>query len=114
MGKNKFNNEDRKYLEMLKEENKRLKNDLKAVRRMLQQYNEAQEKGLYKDNEIVQSKKRIKEQELIEKWRCFDCKVGILELIIIGNRYIRKCNNCDRRTKSQIYKEGIEGVRRKK
>jgi hypothetical protein len=34
--------------------------------------------------------------------QCWNCDIGKLKVVIIGNRRFRKCNNCDNRTKVKI------------
>lgn len=110
MGKKKRCDRELDMLDKLKSENRKLKRALKSTRKMLDRYEVAEQKGLIENDTIIPSKKRNKEKELKEKWRCYDCERGVLELIIIGNRYFRKCNNCGKRTKSQIWDESVEGV----
>ncbi|NVM34018.1 MAG: hypothetical protein HWN81_00380 [Candidatus Lokiarchaeota archaeon] len=110
MARGNYTDKEFDLLDRLKKENKRLKRDLKATRKMLDRYSVAEEKGLIDEGAIMPSKKRQKEKELQEKWKCHDCEKGVLELIIIGNRYFRKCNNCDKHTKSQLWDESVKGV----
>jgi hypothetical protein len=78
---------------------------------MLDRYQVAEEKGLISDDGVImQSKKRIEENDLVEKWQCYDCTDGILRLVIFGNRYVRICDCCGKRTKSQIWDENVKGV----
>jgi len=94
----------------LKQENKRLKRELKSARKLLDRYLVAEEKGLIEEDIIVPSKKRQKEKELIEQWKCYSCDVGVLRLIRAGNRYFRKCDNCGKNTKSQLWDSKTEGA----
>lgn len=98
-------------LERLKNENRKLKRELKTARKLLDRYCVAEEKGLIEEDVILPSKKRLKEDELLKRWECYECHEGVLELIIIGNRYFRKCNHCGKNTKTQIWDETVEGVR---
>ena len=110
MSKNLRTNREFDLLEKLKKENKHLKRELKRARKMLDRYDVAEQKGLINEDIIVPSKKRQKEKELLEKWRCYECENGILRLIIIGNRYLRKCDQCGKNTKSQIWDSSVKGI----
>ena len=103
---------DKEYdtIDRLKHENRKLKRALKQTRKLLDRYCVAEDKGLIDGDVIVPSKKRQKEKELQEKWKCYECEHGVLELIIIGNRYFRKCNQCGKNTKTQVWDESVEGV----
>ena len=110
MSKSKYTEKEIDLLDKLKHENRKLKRELKVARKMLDRYGVAEEKGLIDERVIMPSKKRHKEKELSDKWRCHDCEIGVLELIIIGNRYFRKCNHCDKHTKSQLWEDAVKGV----
>jgi len=97
-------------LDRLKKENQILKRDLKSARKMLDRYLVAEDKGLIQEDIICPSKKRQKEQELKEQWRCYTCNIGVLRLIRAGNRYFRKCDNCGKNTKSQVWDPSVNGV----
>ena len=99
----------------LKHENKKLKRELKAARKLLDRYRMAEEKGLIDEGAIVPSKKRNKEKELQEQWACFTCGQGVLRLkrILTGTpqeRYYRLCDGCGKQTKVQLWHEGVEGI----
>ena len=113
MGRSKYTDKEIELLDKLKHENRKLKRALKAARKMLDRYQVAEKKGLIEEDIIVPSKKRQKEKELRDKWQCYECDGGILELIIVGNRYFRKCNVCGKHTRSQIWDESVEGIRAK-
>jgi hypothetical protein len=98
-------------LDKLKHENRRLKRELKAVRKMLDRYCVAEQKGLIEKNVIQKSRKREKKEELVERWKCYSCEDGVLELIIIGNRYFINGTNCTKHTKTQVFDDSVEGIR---
>ena len=77
---------------------------------MLDRYDVAEQSGLIDENIIVPSKKRQKETELKKLWTCFECQKGVLKIVRIGNRYLRKCTNCEKHTKSQIWDDSVEGI----
>jgi hypothetical protein len=55
------------------------------------------QKYLIEDNEEETHEAVIK----VAKKICYTCTIGSLEIIDLGNRYLRKCTNCDKRTKSK-------------
>ena len=91
-------------VDKLKHQNKKLKRELKVARKMLDRYNVAEEKGLIDEDVIVPGKKRNKEQELKDLWRCYECEVGVLKRINIGNSYFRICDKCGKHTKPQVFR----------
>lgn len=111
MAKNNNYDKELELIDKLKYENKKLKRALKASRKMLDRYNVAEEKGLIDEDIIVPGKKRQKEKELKEQWKCHDCENGYLYIIHIGNRYFRKCNGCSKNTRSQIWNDTIKGLK---
>lgn len=104
---------DLDLIDKLKQQVEQLKRELKSTRKLLDRYQVAEQKGLIDDNGLIlRSKKRIQqdEEELENKnrWKCYDCKRGFLEIVIFGNRYFRLCNECGKRTKSQIWDESVD------
>jgi len=107
-------------LQRVRHENKQLKKALKRVRKQLdridmQQYYEL--KKLYKDDnratkEADSSYKTDKPDK--EDWVCHDCGKGVLRLIVLPKAgetvYLRKCDNCSKRTKLQKWTPDIKGV----
>ena len=110
MGKSKYTDREFDQIDKQKKQIKHLKRDLKRARKNLDRYAVAEEKGLIDEGVIIPGKKRQKAIELIEQWKCYECKHGVLKLIRIGNRYFRKCTNCDKHTKSQIWDTSVKGV----
>ena len=110
MGKGCKTDKELDILDRLKHENRKLKRELKAVRKMLDRYDVAEQSGLIDENAIMPSKKRRKEAELRKLWKCYKCQKGVLKIIRIGNRYFRKCTYCDKHTKSQIWDDSVEGI----
>lgn len=93
-----------------KYENRKLKRELKKVRKRLDRYLIAEDKGLIDENIIVPGKKRQKEKELREYWACYTkgCK-GVLELKRLGeNRYFRVCTHCGKHTKTQPWNDSVK------
>lgn len=111
MGKSFKTDKEIEQIDRLKYENKKLKRSLKQLRKLLDRYEVAEEKGLIDEGTIIPSKKRQKEQELLERWKCYSCERGVLRLIIVGNRYFRKCDSCGKNTKSQVWGDSVEGIK---
>lgn len=110
MGKGYKRDQEFDILDRLKHENKKLKRELKTARKMLDRYLVAEDKGLIDEDVIVPSKKRDKERELKEQWKCYSCENGYLRLIRIGNRYLRKCDSCGKNTRSQVWDDTVKGL----
>lgn len=58
--------------------------------------------------------KKIKEIDVAERWKCFDCEGDYLRIIVInrpdGPFYFRRCPSCGRKTKSKPLKNDTEGI----
>jgi hypothetical protein len=103
---------DREFdlLQKIKEENKRLKRELAALRKQISRLDIDRYENL---KELVQ--KQYEEDKKIEKtdnldnhrWLCWNCKKDVLKLTILHRRdgefYYRFCQNCKKRTKLQKY-----------
>lgn len=82
---------------ILKQENKRLKKQLKTLN-----------KGYYK---FMIAEDEEDEQEAVKEVRqtaqkiCWTCHEGFLELVHLGVRYYRQCNSCTYRTKGKPISE---------
>jgi hypothetical protein len=80
--------------------------DLKSENRQLRQRLSKLSKGYYKyliEEMEQESEVEIKKKDKIEdKKICFDCQKGVLEKIVVLNRYWRQCNVCEKRTKTKI------------
>ena len=111
MIKRKYTDKELDLLDKLKHENKKLKRELKAARKTLDRYIVAEKIGLFDGEKVIPSKKRKEVTSIYERWSCHDCGKGCLEIILIGNRYIRQCNECGKRTKSQIIHDELVGIK---
>ena len=61
-------------------------------------------KGVDADETLFQIKENVK-----ARWSCNHCPEGLLKLILVpGDRYFRKCTQCNHRTKVQIYTDDVE------
>jgi hypothetical protein len=67
--------------------------------------------------EEIEDEKQQTFSDMEKKWKCFKCEVGLMKLLIYGNRegmqYLRKCSNpkCLNRTKPKPYNSNVEGLR---
>lgn len=66
----------------------------------------------------IQDEKILNFKHLEEKWRCRQCKEGVMKLIVFerhdGKKYIRSCsnkNNCKNRTEPKDWNEHVEGIK---
>lgn len=115
MGKKFKNDKEFDFIDRLKHENKKLKQQLKSLRKMLDRYEMAEQKGLLQaDGIIIPSQKREREEVLSERWACYRCEKGVLHLVTLGNRYYRQCSNCSHHTKSQPWNSNVEGIEKQK
>lgn len=95
-------------LERLEKELREYKAENKALRKKLKVVN----KGYYK---YLVASDKAEQEEASEQIKaiaikiCYSCNIGNLKLMILGNRYIRKCTNCDYHTKSK----SIEDIKEK-
>lgn len=109
-------------LDRLKNENKRLKQQVAQLRKLitkfdLDRYNDF--KDVLEANERLEAKfnKQEAKKELKRVWECWDCGEGILKLTILPRRdgtfYWRCCSNpeCGKRTKTQPYTNKVQGIR---
>ena len=107
----------------LKHENQQLKREVKKLRKIIRQIEDAEEtkKLVYlvelqrqEDKILHDSAKHDKLIELKEKWSCHKCDDGVMVLQIFkrldGVFYYRRCKLCGNKTKMKKYKEDVTGV----
>lgn len=112
LGRNKYVDKEYDLSDKLKRENEKLQRELGTVRKMLDRYAVAEKKGLIDEEIITPGKKRHKEDELKELWKCYDCGIGFLRLKgPYANRYWRTCDHCGKRTKTQLWNKEVGGLR---
>lgn len=105
-------------LDKLKHENKKLKTEVKRLRKELDKnrihYENITDLLEQQASEEIQVSKKEERSELLKRWKCHCCEFGIMKLIIIprpdGPRYLRKCTECDNRTRLKKYTEDVEGI----
>lgn len=118
----------RQALKRALKENDKLKNELKTYENAFQK-NIQFLKGKTKDltlQELLDGAKKEQSLSKIEhtkeetyqehksKWKCFDCNIGVMKIVIVprhdGKFFIRCCNNeaCKRRTDLKPFNEKVE------
>jgi len=90
---------EEKIVQRLERENRELKNTVRSMQRKLKQLN----KGYYKFliEEQLTQEEAVVEAKKIAKKICYQCHVGEMVKVTVGNRYWRQCTECDNRTKSK-------------
>jgi hypothetical protein len=100
-------------------ENKRLKREVSSLRKQLARIDldrfghvkELIEKS-YQMEEELEGRQIL--EKLKESWKCRDCNVGYLEIILYNRPdstfYYRQCTNCPHRTKSQRWSPQVPGI----
>lgn len=73
--------------------------ELKATNRSLERRLKKLNKGYYK----IRDEGKIEEKDIPKEVKiCYSCRVGHLQLIDLGSRYYRQCNECKYHTKSKL------------
>lgn len=100
-------------------ENKRLKKEIAKLRKELarldlDRYSQVKEiiEQHYQEDQAKEAQNML--DKMKEAWRCYQCEKGFLEIIIFNKLdstwYLRKCNNCPNRTRSQRYTPQVKGI----
>jgi hypothetical protein len=69
------------------------------------------------DSQDRQEQEEVSREREVKMWSCWECKQGILKLIIMERRdgvfYLRKCDNklCHKQTKPQKYHDDVKGIK---
>lgn len=120
MGKSKDRRSgDRSREQELLHENKKLKREISSLKKQLgrldlDRYATARTiiEDHYQEKHVDQGQKILR--DLRETWKCFECPLGYLEIILFSKRnetfYVRKCDCCENRTKSQKYSPQVQGI----
>lgn len=97
MGKKPKFKREQDELERLQEEVRTLKSTNRSLMKRLKKLN----KGYYK----LAEEEKLDEEDIpqVVKKMCWDCTVGELIRIEVGNRYFRRCENCGKRTKTKLF-----------
>jgi len=112
-------NKDYSQEQQLKHENKKLKRQVKQLRKLLSRipaelYQNIGE-TIEKQRAIELREKKIKKRETEKRmWECYECQANSLRIFILHRRdgtfYFRKCPTCSHRTKLQKYSDSVEGL----
>ena len=106
--------------QQMQHENSRLKREISKLRKQLARI-DLDRHSYVKDivdehlaHEIEEETTGKMLERLKDEWKCHSCNVGYLEVVPFAKgaetHYIRQCNNCPHRTKSQRYNpEKVEG-----
>lgn len=104
----------------LKVENKRLRNQVSKLRKVIsrldfEQYAHVRDLLEAHEKEDVKEVSKREKISLEEKWKCYHCDDGVLRLVMFHRMgkpyYFRKCDGCTHRTKMKPYNEEVEGVK---
>lgn len=121
MKRRKFAGRELDLLQKLKSENKKLKQQVAQLRKLidkfdLERYHDVKE--IMEANERLEA--RFQQQEARDKlkatWQCWDCHTGVLRIKTFTRRdgvfYFRCCSNpdCRKRTKMKAYDSTVEGL----
>lgn len=120
MSKIRRNGRELDLLDRLKHENRKLKAQVNQLRKLitkfdLERYNDVKE--ILEANERLEERfeKQEARRQLKRTWECWECKEGVLKIIIFPRRdgifYWRKCTSCDHRTKLQPYTNKVKGIK---
>jgi len=112
--------QDVKEVQKLRRENVKLKGQISSLRKQLSRIDldrYTNLRDIIEAHELEDDEFDIKEslEESKKKWECFDCKEGILNLIMITKCgdpfYLRRCNNCGKKTRLKKYDETVKGIK---
>lgn len=118
----------KKHIRHLENEISQLKSQLRTYDRVFSKnvtFLKEKSRGLSLEDLIIGANAELSLQEIKEerihnfedlkdKWQCFECKVGVLKMIIVprgdGNSYFRQCSNpkCRHRTPVKEYTEDVD------
>lgn len=120
MKRRKYADSELDQIQRLRNENKKLKHQISSLRKQLSRIDVDRFQNLKDllDSQDREDKAEVVKQEketLKRAWQCWTCETGTLMLLIIeradGVFYMRKCNECNKRTKLQQYHPGIKGIK---
>lgn len=118
----------KKHIRHLEKENSLLKSQLRTYDRVFSKnvtFLKEKTRGLSLEDliigannelnlEAIKSEKVNTYEDLQKKWKCYECEVGLMKLIIIpradSNAYFRKCSNpkCGHRTEAKEHTEEVD------
>jgi len=110
---------DLKEVQLLKEENKKLRRQVRKLRSVisnldLRQYEFVNDLLKKQTKENKTCTERSRQKKLEAKWACFECGKGILRLIVLtrldGTMYFRRCDHCENKTRLKVFTDEVVGV----
>jgi hypothetical protein len=122
MGKPRSSTKEWTKLQKLVNENKRLKREIAMYRKKVSRMEDNQFENTEAEiNDFESSFPIPSAQDQLEglkrEWACKKCSEGVLEIVIfnkVNDRYyLRACNSCQHRTRSQKYHSAVKGIVRK-
>lgn len=105
-------------LQKARQEIKTLKRQVSRFKKLLakidyERFENLSEAMVAQEKEDLGLDKKLKEIDIAERWRCFDCEEEYLRLVVIerldGPFYFRRCPKCGRKTKNKPLKNDVEG-----
>lgn len=113
----KTNNRDREFSDnqKLKHENQRLKKEISRLRKLISRIEDFHEEAVETASEDEGVDPSLEADQLLSKWKCFNCSNGYLVLWLFdridGRFYKRKCNACKHSTRLKKYKPEVKGIK---
>ena len=122
MGKSKRTQKEFSREQRLIKENSQLKQKISQLRKALARLDLDRHdtvKSILEEH--YDEHERFNQEDLLKKmqkeWQCHHCSDGYLEILLFNKLnktyYVRACNNCTNRTKSQIYSPDVRGILKK-
>lgn len=117
----KLHNKDKEWTESqkLKDENRRLRRQIGKLRRVIsrldiERYQYLKELLESQENQDAEAVRQVRQKDVEQKWECYECGEGILRIIVFNRAndtvYLRKCDNCGKRTKMKKFNEEVKGA----
>lgn len=91
---------DRDEVEVLQEKIRELKSINRSLHKQLKKINKGYRKIREQEDDESETIILVPDVKI-----CYQCERGVMEKVIIHNRYFRKCTVCDNRTKAKIVNE---------
>jgi len=114
------NDKELKEVQCLKQENKKLRRQVRKLRKVISKI-DIEQYEFIKDLMESQAKedslpaRKAEKEQLEKKWECHNCEDGILRIFVFNRKdgcfYLRKCDVCGKRTKMQKFTDHVEGVK---
>jgi hypothetical protein len=120
MGRNTRGDKEYSRLQEVLHENRKLKKEISSLRKQLGRLDldrhsyvrEIVDEHLTKQDQEISTKQML--NSLKNEWACRECGNGYLEIYLYTRRdgtfYVRQCNNCAHRTRSQRHTPEVRGI----